>query len=322
MSTSSAASRVSPLLGANLGLVATVLVWGTPIPLLDDILTRWDPVGMAMLRYALSVPFLLLFLWLMQPTVYRPGRFLPAGIGWGRLIFLGALGPGGFALCFMVALAYSNPITMAILAAISPVIAGLVDWACYGQRPAKGIGLALLLAISGGIMASVELSELASGLAVEGGEPIMLIALICWAWYSITAQRWMPGATQLHITTVSMLPTGFVIAGVYLAALALGWAEPLPADPRLDDMVLIAWIAVSSIVLGVLTWNMGVKRLGVVVASMYLNLIPLVAVLTAVALGVEPRIEQLIGGLLVVAGVLQAQYRRLAKSKAASEKSA
>ena len=313
---------LTPRLGANLGLVATVLVWGTPIPLLDDILTRWDPVGMAMLRYALSVPFLLLFLWLMQPGVYRPGRFLPAGIGWGRLILLGALGPGGFALCFMVALATSNPITMAILSAAGPVIAGLVDWACYGERPARGIGLALLLAVAGGILASVELSELASGLAVEGGEPIMLIALVCWAWYSITAQRWMPGATQLHITTVSMLPTGFVMAGVYVAALALGWAAPLPADPRLDDTVLIAWIAASSIALGVLTWNLGVKRLGVVVASMYLNLIPLVAVLTAVALGVEPRIEQLVGGLLVVAGVLQAQYRRLAEARAATEKSA
>lgn len=69
-------------------------------------------------------------------------------------------------------------------------------------------------------------------------------------------------------------------------------------------------------------WNPGVKRLGVAVASMHLNLIPLVAALTAVSPGFEPRVEQLVGGLLVVAGVLQAQYRRLAKARAATGKSA
>jgi len=61
--------------------------------------------------------------------------------------------------------------------------------------------------------------------------------------------------------------------------------------------------------MGVLLWNFGVRRLGIVVASIYLNLIPVISVLIAVALGYEARWEQLVGGALVLAGVAWSQVR-------------
>jgi drug/metabolite transporter (DMT)-like permease len=57
--------------------------------------------------------------------------------------------------------------------------------------------------------------------------------------------------------------------------------------------------------------------IGVVVASLYLNLIPLATLLTAVLLGIEPRPLQLVGGAVVLAGVVQAQLRLLKKHRLA-----
>lgn len=303
------------MLGANLGLCATILVWGTPIPFLDDLLDRWDPIGMAMLRYLIALPVLAVLLLATQPQLLHTRRILPETTTWPQIWALSVIGVVGFAVFFLLGLAHSDPVTIAIMAAMSPVIAAVIGWLCYRERPASGIGLALVLAVLGGLMTRVDFAG--GGLAVEfqGGEPMMLAAIICWAWYSITAQRWMPGASQLHITTVSVIPATLVLAAGYWALRRLDWVERFPVDPTTQDMALIAWIAVSSIVIGVVAWNYGVKRLGVVVASMYLNFIPVVAVITAAIIGFEPRIEQLAGGLLVLAGVAQAQYRRFAASR-------
>lgn len=43
----------------------------------------------------------------------------------------------------------------------------------------------------------------------------------------------------------------------------------------------------------------GVRRLGAVIAALFLNLMPITAVLITAALGVEPTRQQLIGGGLV-----------------------
>jgi len=311
---------VNPLLLANGGLVVTVLVWGTPIPLFDILLERWDPVLLAMLRYLLALPVLLVLLWLVEPRRRLGGRLRPPGVSWGRLALLGGVGMAGFAVPFLVGLRYSDPVTVAVLAATSPVIAALVAWAWLGERPGHGIGLGIALALAGGLLTRLDLSAAGGGLRLEGGEPLVLIALVCWSWYSIAAQRWLAGCSQLHLTSVTVLPATAIMALLYGLLLWLGLVAAPPAAPAEHDWLLVVWLSVSTVAIGVLTWNLGVKHLGVVVASMYLNLIPVVAVLSAVALGAEARPEQLAGGLLVLTGVVQAQVRRFAALRAGAQR--
>jgi len=65
------------------------------------------------------------------------------------------------------------------------------------------------------------------------------------------------------------------------------------------------------ICVGVIAWNYGVNRAGIVVAMLFLNLTPIVAIAITALLGTHPRPLQIAGGALVIAGVLQAQLRRL-----------
>jgi drug/metabolite transporter (DMT)-like permease len=78
-----------------------------------------------------------------------------------------------------------------------------------------------------------------------------------------------------------------------------------------QDLSIFALFVLGVAVIGIVLWNLGVARLGVVPASMYLNLIPIVALLVSILLGYVPRLEQLAGGTLVLAGVLFVQIRRL-----------
>jgi drug/metabolite transporter (DMT)-like permease len=58
-------------------------------------------------------------------------------------------------------------------------------------------------------------------------------------------------------------------------------------------------------------WNVAVARLGVVVASLYLSLIPVIGMATAAMLGKPPTSLQLTGAILVTGGIVQLHLRRL-----------
>ncbi len=296
-------------------LLFVVLAWGTPVPFISLLLERWDPLQVALARYLPALPLLFALLY------WREGRgpALPRspGANWRSLAELG-LAMAGFSLFFTLGLSATHPVTAAILAAASPIFGGLLDRLLYGQRLAPGLGLAILLSVAGAALVGLDFDRLDQGLAFGGGEPLLLMALLCWSWYSIAVARRLAGVSRLQATTLTLVPaTLWLFAGYLLADLA-GLVSPLPMPPPALDLALLGWIAVSGVTLGVVAWHVGVQHYGIVVASLYLNLIPIVATATAALLGLPPRWEQVAGGLLVVAGVLQAQLRRLRAARAAA----
>lgn len=65
-------------------------------------------------------------------------------------------------------------------------------------------------------------------------------------------------------------------------------------------------------VLGVVLWNAGVRAVGVVTASLYINLTPVVAIAILVLMqGAEPTTQQLLGGALVLLGIVYSEWRIL-----------
>jgi drug/metabolite transporter (DMT)-like permease len=289
----------------------TVLVWGAQLPVLYLLLERWDAVTLAVARYVVAVPVVLGVLWLREGGA--PGG---PGTPWGRLALLGVIGIGAISLLHTGGLAYSDPVTAIVVQSASPVVATGVAWAWLRVRPGPGMGVALALAVAGALL--VRLSGGAGGpdTRLRGGELLLLLGSGCWAWYSLACQRWLPGYSQLRITAVTFLPGAAFLALVYGVAAAAGLTRGSGAM-LLADALLVVWMAVSATCLGVLLWHYGVSRLGLPMAALYLNAVPVVSVLLAIAFGVVPTWLQIVGGGLVVAGVLQAQLRRLAAARGA-----
>ncbi len=291
------------MLAANLGLLLTMLIWGAFIPVLNLVFDRWDPWSLAAIRYWIALPLLALVL-----RAGKLGPMLPVGIDWRRVALVGGLGFGGFGGIFTIGVAHSNPITAAILSAAGPVIAALVTRFGYRAPLARGTRAALGLAFAGGVLAMVDWQAPGNPLVLEGGEILLLIATVCWCWYSIEAQRSLAGMSQVQITFLTMIPAVAVLTLAYLAAGLAGAAHlPMPR-PTGTDLLAFLYMGGAVAALGVLMWNFGVQRLGLVIASIYLNLIPVVAVAISVAFGTPLRMEQLIGGILVLAGVALSQF--------------
>ena len=61
------------------------------------------------------------------------------------------------------------------------------------------------------------------------------------------------------------------------------------------------------IAIGNFCWHYGVSRVGVVIASMYNNLLPAAALGTTILMGGSFAWQQILGTIIIVAGVLLAQ---------------
>jgi drug/metabolite transporter (DMT)-like permease len=291
---------------ANLGLLAVAFAWGSQIPVLTVLLAHWDPYFLAAARYVLAVPVLLLMLRLLEPRHYDL-----SGLASARVWILG-IALGLFVPLYTLGIARADPNTAAIIGSMGPVIAGLVGWIGFRMPIERSLWPSIVLALAGGILATYKPDQASSGFDIRGGEFLIILGALCWNWYSLAAQRWLGHWSQLKISVITMVPAALVSVVVYGGAVLLGAAPwPVPAPRDALDVVLLLWMTATAVILGLILWNYGVRRLGIVISAFYLNFVPVFAILIISLLGTPPNGMQLVGGLLVLIGVLQSQLRHL-----------
>lgn len=297
------------------GLLLLALLWGTMVPAIAHLLQNWDPYFLAAFRYLGAVPFMWATLWLLErrrtQSAMTGSVTNRVKIGGWRVWPLGIVGIGCYSALYTIGVYNCHPITAAILSATSPAVAAIVDLIVFRVPLDRRMIPAVLLAILGSALATVNFGA-GETFDFRGGEILIIIAFACWSWYSTAAQRWCRGWTQLRITTITMTTGAASLAVIYLGAALLGAAHfPPPRPEGIEDLLILAWVTLVLVAFGVYLWNFGVKRAGVVVASLYLNLVPVVAIGIFALSGTAPAATQIIGGLLVILGIVLSEVQML-----------
>jgi drug/metabolite transporter (DMT)-like permease len=299
----------------NLALVAVACAWGTMIPVITYLAQVWDPFFLGAVRYVGGVPLLYAALWLAEGFA-RPAK-RPAV--W-RALVPGWFGLGGFAFIYTIGVAHANPVIAAVLSAANPVIAAIVGGLVFRIPFDRRLTPAVILAVAGCVLASIDWSGGNLSLELRGGEPLVLVASSLWAWYSIAIHRWLGGWSQLRKAANTMAHGAVPLIVGYLLARELGWAQAMPAVPQGWDLGIFVWMIAGSVVIGLLLWNFGVAKTNLVVASLYTNLVPIVAIALLAIGGEAPTVAQIAGGALVIGGVAWCEWRLL-RGKVAAERS-
>jgi drug/metabolite transporter (DMT)-like permease len=127
------------------------------------------------------------------------------------------------------------------------------------------------------------------------------------------AQRWCPDWSQVRISFVTMATSGVALTVLYLVLCVTGQSTFPPAWPQAAiEGFSLFWYILTVMVLGVVLWNAGVRAVGVVTASLYINLTPMVTIAILVLVqGAQPTGQQLAGGALVLLGIVYSEWRIL-----------
>jgi drug/metabolite transporter (DMT)-like permease len=296
------------------GLAVTVIMWGTMVPFIAALLEVMDPWLLSLLRYGLALPFLGIMLWLME----RQGLFAVA-YDWKRMFLLGA-GMAGFSTFYALGILYSDPVTAAIVLTSNPVVAAVLSRILYQAQLPKGFLLALFLAVAGGVLVVQGSPRALAGHAIgfQGGEIFLILAVSCWTLYSMKVQEWCGSYSNLRTTAITSATATVWLALIWLLFVLLGDSHFKPEGLNAGPISMLVWLSWGAAGIAIIMWHKGAAHIGVPTASLYLNLIPVVAVIvSAVLFDLRPNLYQLGGGGLVLLGVLSIQLRRLGSSKSA-----
>ena len=274
--------------------------WGANFVLAGAVLADLPPLWAAALRFVLGAA-------LMLAIAVRQGADLwgLANRHAGAYLLLGVVGIAAFNLLFFHALKTTSADSGALIMATNPLLTTLLAAALLGERPGARHLAALPLALTGVavVISQGDVQRLAH-LQVAEGDVLMLMANVTWALFNVFSRRYMPPGSAVGNTAL-MMAAG---AGVLLAAaLADGGSFALPG---LRAGVALAVMAVGGTVLAYLFWGMGIQRLGAARTALFLNLVPVCAMLVGGMLGTPPTAVQIAGGLLVLGSVAMAMMPR------------
>lgn len=280
------------------------------IPVLGDLAQHYDKWLLAWLRYLLGMPVL----WLAMLATKRPVA-RPRPLHAGQLLQLGAA-MTAFSVFYTFGVAHAHPATAAIVLMCGPIWATLLARLMLGARTPPGFALTLALVVAGGILVVLGAPGRASGgFGLRGGEILLVVAQLCWSWYSIRAQQWLADRGQIALSALTSTAASVLLGLVCLvvwATVGIDWPTEIPSAV---DIGMMAWVGVLGVAVAIVLWNVGVSMVGVAVASLFSNSAPVFAIGVAALMGIEPTWLQLAGGAVVMAGIAQLQLRQMRRSQ-------
>ncbi|QDO98563.1 DMT family transporter [Ferrovibrio terrae] len=305
------------------GLVTTALLWGMMIPMTHALATRHlDPFFVSAVRYLIPAPLLLAL-----ALIYDRKWPFRAPMPWARVLQLGAA-MAMFSLCFTIGIMLSEPVRAAIVMSAGPLVAALLAKLMLRAPLARGFWPAAIAAMVGAAlvaMDAVKARASAPGEIAYLGEGLLVCAMVLWSWYSMRAQSWLAplGFSQMRITLLSSLSGGLLICSLF-GILATMQPDRLPTElPAASAIGMLLCIGLGGAGIAILFWNYGVSRIGVPVATLYSSLAPVFAVtVSALFFGATITLQQVAGGILILAGILRMQWMQVRAARAAARAAA
>ncbi|HLT78962.1 MAG TPA: DMT family transporter [Ferrovibrio sp.] len=276
-------------------LLLTVIIWGNTFPTAKYVLTVLPPTVYASLRYLLAAVTLMIVL------TWRQGLVLPRRQDCLPLIGFGLLGITVMQLLWTNALSLTTASKGAILVAVSPIWAMLIS-SLRGQRPGLRAWCGIILSFGGVFLViNNSITEIRLGGGSLVGDLLFLTVAFCWACYSVFAPPYLARLGALYVSAWSMLFGALALAPFML----IGFAEVEWPAIELSHWAAFLFTAILAGALGYLLWYEGIARLGVARSVVYSYLIPVFALISAVAfLGEQVSLVQLFGAAVVIAGLI------------------
>lgn len=288
----------------TLGIAALLLAtsaWGGMFLVSKGVLHHVDPFWLTLIRYSLSA---MLFVALLAPRGAAPWIKLRAHAM--PLAMRGLAGFGVFSVMLLTGLAHSVPSHGAIIMATTPMTTQLLRWALDGIRPSRVTVLTSLLALAGVVIVSGVLSPHGAGTgeSTAFGDAMAFFGTLGWVWYTRGAAQFADRLDVVEYSALTVVASWPLLVLGAVVATATGVADVPSASGLMLSWHALAYVGLISSAVAVLAFNYGVRTMGAVTGTAFLNFVPVSALLMSVALGKLPSANELLGMAMVVAALL------------------
>jgi drug/metabolite transporter (DMT)-like permease len=266
----------SNLIASNLICLASMAIWAAGLPAASLIIPHMPPVALTAARALMATAVLLPVWWIVE------GRSAVLGANWLRGAWVGFVTLGIASFFLILALHYNDPVTVAIVSAVMPVIGILLECVADHRPFTRALAIGLVLSVAGGLIAvNGAEGEVSFGIGVLAA----LVSVALYAWGSRETVKAFPDLTPLGRSTIT-IAGGAIVATI--AALADGraaWPVAGLGGDRLAGIRGPCAFGIGSMAIAQLLWIVSVGRIGIGAASMHMNAVPFYVMLMVFVAG-------------------------------------
>lgn len=277
-----------------LKLMGTMAFWGGTFVAGRMLAGEVLPSHAAFLRFAIAGGLLLLILRRVEGRLPSLDRRQLAAV-----VLLGLTGVFGYNVAFFTGLQTVSAGRAGLIIALNPIGIALLS-ALFGGEPLRMVrSLGVAISVTGAmlVISNGDFAVLACGIGT--GELTLLGCVLCWSLYSVIGRRAMRSLSPLVTVTYSAVAGTIFLAPV---ALAQGVLTKI-SGYGLQAWVSLSYLAVLGTVAGFLWYYQSIHEIGAVRSGVFINFVPLFAMLFGFLLlgeAVTPSLLQ--GGALVMTG--------------------
>ena len=276
-------------------LLLTAIFWGGTFVAGRSLAQHVGPYSAAFLRFAVASLFLVFITWKVEGrlALLKKGQLLP-------VFLLGLTGVFFYNVFFFKGLKLIEAGRAAIIIANNPILIALLSAAIFKEKLNAIKATGIFISVTGAILA---ISKGDFRVILQGhlgwGEFYIFLCVASWVTFSLLGKAVMSGLSPLASVTYSSL-TGTLL--LLIPAFREGIVNCI--NFSIYDWWNIFYLGFFGTVLGFVWFYEGIKKIGPTKAGLFINFVPISAILLAFFLLDEPvTFSLLIGALLVTTGV-------------------
>jgi drug/metabolite transporter (DMT)-like permease len=279
-----------------LKLLLTAIFWGGTFVAGRLVTQNVGPYSIAFLRFTIASILLLLLTWKIEgklPKLKKP-QILP-------VILLGMTGIFIYNVMFFKGLKIIEAGRASLIIATCPIFITLCSAIFLKEKINVVKALGIVTSVCGAVIVISKgninrIFEVGLGL----GEFYIFCCVLSWVAYSLIGKSVMNNLSPLASVSYSAV-VGAV--ALFIPALFEGLLQNIPSQSAVD-WLCISYLGVFGTVIGFVWYYQGVERIGPTKAGLFINFVPISAILCAFFILAEPiTISLAVGTVLVISGV-------------------
>jgi drug/metabolite transporter (DMT)-like permease len=279
-----------------LKLILTAILWGGTFIAGKVVAKDVGPFSAAFFRFLIASIFLILFTYKIEGKlpVLRKRQIIP-------VFLLGMTGVFLYNVFFFKGLKIIHAGRAAVIIAGNPIVITLLSAYFFKERLNLIKVIGIILSVTGAVIviSKGSFAEIITG-GVGWGEIFILGCVFSWAAYSLIGKAVMDGLSPLAAVCYSSMIGALLL---FFPACFEGAVQKV-RHYYLVDWASMFYLGFFGTVIGFVWYYEGIKKIGPMKASLFINFVPISAVVLAFFILDEPiTLSLLIGTLLVCSGV-------------------
>jgi drug/metabolite transporter (DMT)-like permease len=287
-------------------LALATSTWGSAFIAGKIAVQSFEPATVAFLRFFGAAILLFPLMWYLEKDIPKPTKR-----DWFLFAMLGLTGIALYNIFFFIASKHAPVIKSSLFIASNPILIIVLSGLFLKEKISRNQIIGLILALLGVsfIITNGHL-EVFLTMDFEAIDLVLLGAVICWALYSVI------GRVVLRKFS-SIVSTTYAVAFGTLFLFPFAVVETTVTD--LASSSVAAWLSIGHMsvfvtVVSFIMYYYGIQQIGAAKASIFINFMPISAVLMAsLFLGEALTIPHYIGAVFVLGGVTLSTYKRPTK---------